>query len=133
MRLRPPRSTRTDTLVPYTTLFRSGSWGQRGAEAYLPGSSTLAEYQYLASMGYGRYVIADQVAQSLSENNVHNHTFGWEVVHNMNIGLETSMLDHRLPTEFESLIDKLTEVLITRYGSIADTSGIITKLPPANQ
>src|SRR3546814_6206831 len=25
MRRRPPRSTRTDTLVPYTTLFRSGS------------------------------------------------------------------------------------------------------------
>src|SRR3546814_14529081 len=76
MRLRPPRSTRTDTLVPYTTLFRSGSWGQMGAEAYLPGSSTLAEYQYLASMGYGSYVIADQVAQSLIENNVPNLNFG---------------------------------------------------------
>src|SRR3546814_8540858 len=25
MRLRPPRSTRTDTLFPYTTLFRSGN------------------------------------------------------------------------------------------------------------
>src|SRR3546814_15310566 len=29
MRLRPPRSTRTDTLFPYTTLFRSG---RNGAE-----------------------------------------------------------------------------------------------------
>src|SRR3546814_3172973 len=28
---RPPRSTRTDTLCPYTTLFRSG-----GSEGYLP-------------------------------------------------------------------------------------------------
>src|SRR3546814_2433166 len=26
MRRRPPRSTRTDTLFPYTTLFRSGLW-----------------------------------------------------------------------------------------------------------
>src|SRR3546814_1745042 len=26
----PPRSTRTDTLFPYTTLFRSGRTGQRG-------------------------------------------------------------------------------------------------------
>src|SRR3546814_12594402 len=26
MILRPPRSTRTDTLVPYATLFRSASW-----------------------------------------------------------------------------------------------------------
>src|SRR3546814_19620758 len=34
MRLRPPRSTRTDTLFPYTTLFRStafliGPWARR--------------------------------------------------------------------------------------------------------
>src|SRR3546814_8024604 len=27
---RPPRSTRTDTLFPYTTLFRSGSQGEAG-------------------------------------------------------------------------------------------------------
>src|SRR3546814_7195523 len=32
MRLRPPRSTRTDTLFPYTTLFRSDR-DQRRAEA----------------------------------------------------------------------------------------------------
>src|SRR3546814_15699607 len=29
---RPPRSTRTDTLVPYTTLFRSGDLPQQGAD-----------------------------------------------------------------------------------------------------
>src|SRR3546814_11302919 len=28
---RPPRSTRTDTLFPYTTLFRSSRWGARPA------------------------------------------------------------------------------------------------------
>src|SRR3546814_20077090 len=32
MILRPPRSTRTDTLFPYTTLFRSGRAAGRGAE-----------------------------------------------------------------------------------------------------
>src|SRR3546814_18748898 len=30
MRRRPPRSTRTDTLVPYTTLFRSAGKGNAG-------------------------------------------------------------------------------------------------------
>src|SRR3546814_13535272 len=30
MRLRPPRSTRTDTLFPYTTLFRSAKGSRRG-------------------------------------------------------------------------------------------------------
>src|SRR3546814_19477715 len=36
MILRPPRSTRTDTLFPYTTLFRShhGRYGQEEADAH---------------------------------------------------------------------------------------------------
>src|SRR3546814_1145493 len=34
---RPPRSTRTDTLFPYTTLFRSASHGQRPAIFYTNG------------------------------------------------------------------------------------------------
>src|SRR3546814_11696907 len=34
---RPPRSTRTDTLVPYTTLFRSVEWCLRPAEQILDG------------------------------------------------------------------------------------------------
>src|SRR3546814_14901565 len=30
---RPPRSTRTDTLFPYTTLFRSPRWGEKHERA----------------------------------------------------------------------------------------------------
>src|SRR3546814_2533137 len=30
----PPRSTRTDTLFPYTTLFRSGQWAAQGARTF---------------------------------------------------------------------------------------------------
>src|SRR3546814_7676583 len=38
---RPPRSTRTDTRLPYTTLFRSegGLHGARAARVWLPGES----------------------------------------------------------------------------------------------
>src|SRR3546814_2351795 len=33
---RPPRSTRTDTLFPYTTLFRSAySWAKRGVQRFV--------------------------------------------------------------------------------------------------
>src|SRR3546814_13410483 len=42
---RPPRSTRTDTLFPYTTLFRSGYWLRDpapGAEAVLVYSGAIA-------------------------------------------------------------------------------------------
>src|SRR3546814_16991549 len=35
MILRPPRSTRTDTLFPYTTLFRSLQLGDKGADLEL--------------------------------------------------------------------------------------------------
>src|SRR3546814_3396571 len=40
---RPPRSTRTDTLFPYTTLFRSGGLGRvRGGRAAAPRSASRA-------------------------------------------------------------------------------------------
>src|SRR3546814_7026689 len=39
---RPPRSTRTDTLFPYTTLFRAGRWrGRRHRERYTSASPRL--------------------------------------------------------------------------------------------
>src|SRR3546814_14304215 len=40
MILRPPRSTRTDTRLPYTTLFRSGEEG-RGGPGHLTDSGNL--------------------------------------------------------------------------------------------
>src|SRR3546814_6616930 len=54
MRRRPPRSTRTDTLFPYTTLFRSapGDWenGERGI-ATQPGRE--AEFREALAIGLG--------------------------------------------------------------------------------
>src|SRR3546814_1491814 len=45
MRL-PPRSTRTDTLFPYTTLFRSGPFGHINADSEI------------ADWPYGQYLLA---------------------------------------------------------------------------
>src|SRR3546814_3420218 len=63
---RPPRSTRTDTLVPYTTLFRSQSERQqRGAEAEqvafaqaqaAPADERHAEHQDMARQHHGMAV-----------------------------------------------------------------------------
>src|SRR3546814_3518029 len=39
---RPPVSTRTDTLCPYTTLFRSARFGQRRAWLWLAGFAVMA-------------------------------------------------------------------------------------------
>src|SRR3546814_17605250 len=44
---RPPRSTRTDTLVPYTTLFRSDHWPERGSTAAYGSSANHRSQQQL--------------------------------------------------------------------------------------
>src|SRR3546814_18106547 len=52
MILRPPRSTRTDTLFPYTTLFRSP---RRLGSAHAPrGALTAQHTQFRAERGVGR-------------------------------------------------------------------------------
>src|SRR3546814_17170844 len=44
---RPPRSTRTDTLFPYTTLFRSGTGGARGND--FPSRRSMRGFPYRRS------------------------------------------------------------------------------------
>src|SRR3546814_13483041 len=52
---RPPRSTRTDTLFPYTTLFRSGAApaGAASAASFCPGSSPCEGRGRLGGGGVG--------------------------------------------------------------------------------
>jgi hypothetical protein len=71
------------------------SWGQMGAEPYLLGTETLAEYQYLSTMGFGSYIINDQVAKTLLETRVANSTFTWEVANNSNFGIEGTLLERQ--------------------------------------
>lgn len=106
------------------------SWGQMGAEAYF--GNALAEYQYLSTMGFGNYVINDQLTQTVGENRVPNLSFGWEVANNSNIGLDASFLNSRLSFEFDAFYNKRTNILISRGNSIPASSGITDKLPPVN-
>src|SRR3546814_2918152 len=50
---RPPRSTRTDTLCPYTTLFRSTHIALQGADRHGPSQSALRRmaFCYIAHIG----------------------------------------------------------------------------------
>lgn len=106
-----------------------GSWGQMGAEAYF--GNALAEYQYLNTMGFGNYVVNDQLTQTLYESQVPNPDFGWEVANNTNIGLDAAFLDNKLSVEFDYFYNKRTKILIKR-NSIPESSGIVDKLPPVN-
>src|SRR3546814_12935663 len=59
MRRRPPRSTRTDTLVPYTTLFRSA--GRTGLNVVEVGGGTGGATAHLLPLmpPAGRYLFTD--------------------------------------------------------------------------
>src|SRR3546814_16592194 len=61
MRRRPPRSTRTDTLFPYTTLFRSGGNGaaRRGEDG--AGDGHQRRQQGILSRGVGDVAQARQI------------------------------------------------------------------------
>jgi TonB-linked SusC/RagA family outer membrane protein len=109
-----------------------GSWGQMGAEPYLIGTETLAEYQYLSTMGFGSYIINDQVAKTLLESRVANKNFTWEVANNSNFGIEGTFLNDRLAFEFDYFVNNRSNILIPKTGSTPSTAGIDGKLPPQN-
>src|SRR3546814_12357107 len=63
---RPPRSTRTDTLFPYTTLFRSGF--ARG------------QCQFAAHGGMADAVFTDKLRRTASIFHIEAHSAGWQGV-----------------------------------------------------
>ncbi|MCF2491941.1 SusC/RagA family TonB-linked outer membrane protein [Dyadobacter chenhuakuii] len=108
------------------------SWGQMGAEPYFLGTETLAEYQYLSTMGFGSYIINDQVAKSLLEARVANRNFTWEVANNSNFGIEGTLLNDKLAFEFDYFVNNRSNILIPKAGSTPSSAGIDGKLPPQN-
>src|SRR3546814_15161664 len=69
MILRPPRSTRTDTLFPYTTLFRSARGG-RSAARTLSGAAQRGGPGRTAGTYFGRNRQADRYGDSWLERQV---------------------------------------------------------------
>nr|WP_229214168.1 TonB-dependent receptor [Dyadobacter flavalbus] len=109
-----------------------GSWGQMGAEPYFLGTETLAEYQYLSTMGFGQYVINDQVAKTLLESRVANNSFTWEVANNSNFGIEGTLFRDKVAFEFDYFVNNRSNILIPKAGSTPSSAGIDGKLPPQN-
>jgi TonB-linked SusC/RagA family outer membrane protein len=108
------------------------SWGQMGAEPYFLNTETLAEYQYLSTMGFGSYIINDQVAKTLLESRVANSRFTWEVANNSNFGIEGTLLNDKLAFEFDYFVNNRSNILIPKAGSTPSSAGIDGKLPPQN-
>ena len=108
------------------------SWGQMGAEPYLLGTETLAEYQYLNTMGFGTYIVNDQVAKTLLETRVVNKDFTWEVANNSNFGIEGTLWKDRIAFEIDYFVNNRSKILIPMSGSTPSSAGIDGKLPPVN-
>src|SRR3546814_4535260 len=66
MRRRPPRSTRTDTLFPYTTLFRSAVLQLRGPAPVEPGGDRIGEDRRLRGSWLGSKRL-EPIAQRLRQ------------------------------------------------------------------
>lgn len=107
-----------------------GSWGQMGAEPYYNGS--LQEYQFLATYGFGTYIIDDEVVKTLYEPRVPNPNFTWEVANNANIGLDGQMLNGKIDFTFDYFYNKRTHILWQKQGSIPQSTGFSSLLPPEN-
>ncbi|HTL10749.1 MAG TPA: TonB-dependent receptor [Chitinophagaceae bacterium] len=108
------------------------SWGQVGAEPYIPGTSNLAEIQYLSTYGFSSYIIDNTVTRGLFETILPNPNFTWEVQTSQNIGIEASALNNRLNVEFDYFINKRDKALFSQNGIIPASAGISNILPPVN-
>src|SRR3546814_1467986 len=95
---RPPRSTRTDTLFPYTTLFRSGSRGF----AFRSGRAATATAREL--LDSGDHVIA--------MDDLYGGTYRlFERVRRRSAGLDFSFVDLTDPAAFEAAIGPKTRLV----------------------
>src|SRR3546814_4493860 len=83
MRRRPPRSTRTDTLFPYTTLFRSDSY---------------ASLQFLST---ANVLFANGLQTGLYRSSFGNPDLKWETTKQFDVGLELGLWNDRLSLELD--------------------------------
>ena len=107
------------------------SYGQLGNDQiYLPGTSTLATYQYLGTYGFNTYIINDGQQKTLAESRIPNTNITWEVANNADIGLEGQLFNGKISFEFDYFNNLRTSILYPRNASVPRTTGLT--LPPEN-
>jgi TonB-linked SusC/RagA family outer membrane protein len=120
---------KTSSVVNYLKV--RASYGQLGNDQiYLPGTSTLATYQYLPTYGFNTYIINDGQQKTLSESRIPNTNITWEVANNADIGLEGQLFNGKISFEFDYFNNLRTSILYPRNASVPRTTGLT--LPPEN-
>src|SRR5690606_8601466 len=99
-----------------------GSWGQLGNDKF--NDDDFPPNQYLATYGFGSYIINNARVTTLSESKVPNPTITWEVATNIDIGLDTRLWKNRVSLEFDWFLNKRTDILTTPSASLPAFAGI---------
>ena len=99
-----------------------GSWGQLGNDKF--DDSDFPANQYLATYGFGSYVINNAEVTTIRESKVPNPAITWEVATNINIGVDAKLLQNRINLEFDWFLNKRTDILTTPSASLPSLSGI---------
>jgi TonB-linked SusC/RagA family outer membrane protein len=94
-----------------------GSWGQMG-------NDQVSRYQYLATYGFGSYIINGNEYKTLSESRIPNTAITWEIANNANLGIEGAVFDNKLTFEFEFFNNLRTNILTARNASVPQSTGL---------
>ncbi|PKA98502.1 TonB-linked SusC/RagA family outer membrane protein [Flavobacteriaceae bacterium MAR_2009_75] len=98
------------------------SWGQLGNDKF--DDSEFPSNQFLATYGFGNYVINNSQVTTLSESRVPNTGITWEVATNINLGIDARFIKNKLNLEFDWFLNKRTDILTTPSASLPSLSGI---------
>ena len=108
------------------------SYGQVGAEPYLPGTTNLAEFQYLSSYNQGNIAFNGTVLPGLAEGVAPNNTFTWERQKNLNFGLDGTVLNNKLNFTVDVFSNRRDKALLPPLGTVPATAIPGSQLPPVN-
>lgn len=102
------------------------SWGKLGDDADASG------FQYLTGYNYpnGKYIFGDKVVPTLVSKGLANPDITWYKSTLYNVGVELSLWNGLLSTEFDVFYRKRTDLLATRAASLPGTFG--ASLPKEN-
>ncbi|MEH6406533.1 MAG: SusC/RagA family TonB-linked outer membrane protein, partial [Leeuwenhoekiella sp.] len=99
-----------------------GSWGQLGNDKF--DDSDFPANQYLATYGFGSYIINNSEVTTLNESRVPNPDITWEIATNIDIGVDGRFLQNRMNFEFDVFLNKRSDILTTPSASLPAFTGI---------
>ncbi len=99
-----------------------GSWGQLGNDAF--NDDEFPQNQFLATYGFGNYVVNNALVTTLSESTVPNRGITWEIATNINLGFDARFIKNKLNLEFDWFLNKRSDILTTPSASLPGLSGI---------